>query len=168
MIKKGGVLKRIPFAEIARHITGFSTPFFGISWQPPESEREVVRGLVTFLEDRRALYYPYQWETPQWVTESVLAMRSEITETLKNLPEGSEAVSSLKAMQAACRKFLDRTSRLVDRDPYPLHDAATAEPFFTALGQLRGVFGIHIAQLCVEFGIDLHSHLAEILPEASD
>jgi hypothetical protein len=46
------------FKKIAKSLTGISTPVFGVSWTPPESDREVVRKLVVFLEDRRALYSP--------------------------------------------------------------------------------------------------------------
>ena len=50
---------KIRFKEIIRRLTGFSTPFFGISWQPPESERKTIRKLFNFLEDRRVLFNPY-------------------------------------------------------------------------------------------------------------
>jgi len=36
--------------------------------------------------------------------------------------------------------------------------------FFAALGELRAVFGIHIAQLAVKYGIDVEDELAAILP----
>jgi hypothetical protein len=35
---------------------------------------------------------------------------------------------------------------------------------FTALGELRAIFGIHIAQLAVKYGIDVEYELASILP----
>ena len=57
---------RVPFADIARRITGISTPVFGVSWTPPESKRDVVRRLVAFLEDRRALYAEYHMEYGPW------------------------------------------------------------------------------------------------------
>ena len=53
---------RVPFLEVARRITGISTPVFGVSWNPPEEKREIVRSLVAFLEDRRALYADYFME----------------------------------------------------------------------------------------------------------
>ena len=45
--------KRVPFSKVAKAITGISTPIFGVSWNPPEAKRDVVRDLGTFLEDRR-------------------------------------------------------------------------------------------------------------------
>ena len=100
--------KKIPFAGLAKHITGFSTPIFGLSWKPPEPEREKIRQLIVFLEDRRALYNPYNMETVRWVHESVLKIREELTNTLQQLAEESEAASSLRAMRAGCPQYLDK------------------------------------------------------------
>jgi hypothetical protein len=36
--------------------------------------------------------------------------------------------------------------------------------FYDALGELRAVFGVHVAQLSAKFGIDIEDDLATILP----
>jgi len=56
--KKG----RIAAKSLAHRLTGFSLPFFGVQWTPPADEREIVRGLLTALEDRRVLFVPYHLE----------------------------------------------------------------------------------------------------------
>lgn len=71
--------KKIAFTEIAKRITGFSIPIFGIQWNPPESEREIVRQTFIFLEDRRALYNDFAHEIDHEVTESILSIRNELT-----------------------------------------------------------------------------------------
>ena len=63
---------KIPFKKIVKSLTGISTPVFGISWNPPETDREIVSKLVIFLEDRRALYNAYNIETPMFVNQSIL------------------------------------------------------------------------------------------------
>ena len=100
---------KIDFKRMAKSLTGISTPVFGVSWNwnPPESERNIVRKLITFLEDRRALYNPYNIETPMWVMESVLEIRKKITEVLGTLDENSGISPHLRAMRAACRKFMN-------------------------------------------------------------
>jgi hypothetical protein len=40
--------------------------------------------------------------------------------------------------------------------------------FNDALGELRAVFGIHVAQLSAKFGIDIEDSLASILPPEVD
>lgn len=152
---------KIPFREVSQHITGISTPVFGISWNPPEDRRNVVRRLVAFLEDRRALYADLHNEYGPWVEQSVLEMRTELTNTLKSCPDDEQLTGPIRAMRAACRKFLDhmgppdsRTRSFYPREAVIWH----------ALGELRGVFGLHLARLCAAFGIDVEPELAAIFP----
>jgi hypothetical protein len=149
---------KINFKKIAKSLTGFSTPIFGISWSPPKSDREIVRKLIIFFEDRRALYNPYNMETPAWVIESVLEIRKKLTDVLGTLDQNSDISPHLRAMRAACRKFMDETENQ-KRGRYPYFGN-----IFTALGEIRAIFGIHIAQLCVKYGIDVEGDLATILP----
>ena len=149
---------KINFKKIAKSFTGFSTPVFGVSWSPPESDREIVRRLITFFEDRRALYNPYNIETTMWVIKSVLEIRKKLTETLETLDENSDISPHLRAMRAACRKFMDEIEKQ-KRGRYPFWG-----DIFTSLGEMRAIFGIHIAQLCVKYGIDIEGDLATILP----
>ena len=95
------------FKELIHRLTGFSTPFLGVSWKPLEPEREVIRRLLNFLEDRRVLFNPYTLEVEGQVVESVTEIRQRLTRVLDELPEGSHAVPGVKAMRAACRRFLD-------------------------------------------------------------
>lgn len=153
---------KINFKKIAKSLTGFSTPIFGVSWSPPESDREIVRRLITFFEDRRALYNPYNIETPMWVIESVLEIRKKLTDTLETLDENSDISPHLRAMRAACRKFMDEIEKQKKgRHPFP-------GDIFTSLGEMRAIFGIQIAQLCVKYGIDIEDDLATILPIEDD
>lgn len=162
--------QKISFSDIARRMTGFSTPVFGVSWSAPTPEREWIRHLLNFLEDRRVLYVPYPNEEFDYAVRSVIEIRKELTETLNKLPEKSEAVDPVRAMRAACRKFLNDPS-LESRNPERSHRPPTLhwmEPgFLVALGELRASFGVQIARLSVRYGIDIEEELASILP-ASD
>jgi hypothetical protein len=40
--------------------------------------------------------------------------------------------------------------------------------FNDALGQLRGVFGVHVAQIAASNGLDVEEGLDRVLPESSD
>lgn len=149
--------KKIAFKEIAKRITGVSIPVFGIQWNPPESEREVVRETFIFLEDRRALYNDYAHELDHEVAESMLAIRNELTAALKRLSETSEAVASFKAMRATCREYLDTTRDDGRRWNGPFS-------FMTQLGRFRAIIGMHVAYLAVKYGIDIDGELARIVP----
>ena len=149
---------KVSFKKIAKSITGVSTPVFGVSWNPPESDRDFARNLIIYLEDRRALFYPYHMETPFHVNESILEIRKYLTEIIQNLDENSELIPNLKAMRAACRKYLDVSPMTNKR--YRSFGPENA----TALGDLRGVFGINLAEVSVKYGIDIDKELEEILP----
>ena len=151
--------KKIAFKEIANRITGVSLPVFGVSWNPPESEREIVRETFIFLEDRRALYNDFAHEIEYYVAESVLAIRNELTAALKRLPEGSEAVPSFKSMRAACREYLDSTGS--HARGYRWNGPFS---FMTQLGRLRATIGFHVAYLAVKFGVDIDGELVRVVP----
>lgn len=147
------------FDEITSRLTGISCPVFGVSWNPPESERKIARRVITFLENRRVLYSPYDFEVPDHCSQSVIEIRHFLTAELQALDSDKEIAQSLRAMRAACRKFLDS-------DPW--HGSPRGfraqSTFESALGELRGVFGIQIARLAAEYGLDVEDDLAAILP----
>jgi hypothetical protein len=118
---------RLAFGNLAKRITGVSLPLFGVSWNPPIPERDIVRVVFVFLEDRRALYNPFDFEDFHHVAQSVFAIREEMTAALKSLPESSEAGSSLRAIRAACREFLDDTQQSAWRGARPSSSAQRSD-----------------------------------------
>lgn len=55
-------------------------------------------------------------------------------------------------MRAACREYLDQAHR-----PHHLG-------FMLTLGELRAHFGLQVAFLAIEYGLDIQDELAEIVP----
>ena len=148
---------KLAFSELAGRITGVSIPVFGVSWNPPESERSIVRETFIFLEDRRALYNDFAHEMDHEVAESVLAIRAELTAALKRTTDDSEAAPSLRAMRAACREYLDTTRG-------PGRGRGGPFSFMNQLGRLRAIIGVHVAYLAVKYGIDLQGELIQVIP----
>jgi Family of unknown function (DUF6650) len=166
------VTLKFKFLRIANRLTGISTPVFGASWKPPELDVDVANELVTFLEDRRMLTVPYAWENSQYVIESVMQTRAELTKTLSRVDRESPLSESVRAMRAACRKFLTQAvpPHNASREDYARTGAQISDPVgrgnLTAdLGELRGIFGVHIARICTAYGIDVEEDPAKILPE---
>lgn len=154
--------KKVAYKRAARSITGISTPFFGVSWNPPDDKRRIVRDLVTFMEDRRALFEDYSREYGPWVIDSVSQMRDELTATIRRCGEDPDIEAPVRAMRAACRKYLNE----VDPSTKRIHQPYRLEPLlWAALGELRGIFGLHLARLCVAFGVDVEPELAAIFPQ---
>ena len=159
----------LKFTEIATRVTGFSTPIFGVSWNPPESERTVAKRVIVQLEDRRVLYSPSEMEVPDHCVMSVVDIRRILSQELGVLDEKSALAMSLRAMRAACRKFLDSVQaneRIVRFGAHLGHFASWE--FNGAVGELRGVFGVHLAQIAARYGLDIEDELASILPAAEE
>lgn len=155
-------------SEIVRRLSGFSTPFGGVSWEAPEAGAAVARRVIRFLEDRRVLYNPSELEQPDHCVESVLGIWRFLTSELGNLAD-QDLAAQLSAMRAACRKFLDR---LRHPDGHPLsiptgmfHGGYSEWVFTTALGELRGVIGVLVAELAAKYHLDVEGQLATILPD---
>ena len=153
---------RISLPDLSRRITGFPTPVFGVSWTPSAAEHAVVRGFLTFLEDRRVLFQPFLMEVEHEVHRSVHAIRQRCAEDLTKLDAQSRAVGPIRAIRAACRRFLDETP---DEWSNRFHDSPS---FFTALGELRGSVGVQIAILAVHYKIELEDELASIVPAGDE
>ncbi|OGM74554.1 hypothetical protein A2382_01485 [Candidatus Woesebacteria bacterium RIFOXYB1_FULL_38_16] len=153
----------IKFKDIASQITGFSTPVFGISWNPPKTEKAIAKSLVNFLEDKRVLYNPTELEIPHHCIDSVIEIRDFLTEKADNLDKKSELLANIKTMRSACRKFLDSNPTL-HRGLGFSHNSYDSQVFYSALGEMRGTFGICLSQIVISFGVDIEKDLAAILP----
>jgi hypothetical protein len=130
-------------------------------------EVSAARRLIAFLEDRRVLYAPDSWEVPAHCVQSVLEIRHFLTAELGKLDGKSELSASLRAMRAACRKFLDRVGSRDGRDVVRYanhHDSWASWTFYSALGEMRGTFGVHLARIAAQFRLDIEDQLASILP----
>ena len=152
-------------------LTGVSLPVIGggLSFKPIEADRTIVRELLTFLEDRRALFVAAIWEQPEHVVQSVQHMRTELTNALKRLGEESPAAAACRSMRGACRDFLTKvgTRKLREMDRHFV-EGWQGETFLIALGTLRATFGQQIALLAHLYQVDLEEHLASILPPVPD
>lgn len=158
---------KVGWQSLSSRITGLSLFGFGGNWSAPEPERVVVRDIITVLEDRRALYVQAVWEQPDYVIQSVLRIREELTSGLQRIADGSPAKEAFRVMRAACRDFLNLPStKALEGHRGMLRGGSMweEEEFFVGLGQLRGVFGQQLAVLGYLYGIDIEPQLASILP----
>jgi hypothetical protein len=151
-------------AETARQITGFSTPLGGVQWADPgPSETELVRRFLLILEDRRVLYNPFQLEIESQVEHSIHQIREECTKTLQSLSASAFAVTPIRAIREAGRRFHDD-----QLEEFPHFDGdwpRRGRPgFFMALGAFRATVGHQVALLAGRYGIDIEGDLASIMP----
>jgi hypothetical protein len=166
-------------------LTGISTVVGGVSWEWSESERDTLRHLVTYLEDRRVLSLDFtqmsfsdfaadEIEEPDYVNQSLMNIRERLTAVLQELPEGSPAADPIRAMRTACTEYLTfihahRQKELQKKERSQKEAVDWSEdPFvfnyFITLGQLRAVIGRQLAILQDEYGLAIHDPLAQIIP----
>ena len=154
------------FAELVNRLTGISCPVFGISWEPVDAERTVARRIIVFLEPRRVLYSEYQYETVDPCISSITEIKNYLTAELSNVNENSKLNEYIRAMRNACNKFLTRCPNN-DRFRYYACQSGNIDNwiFTSAIGELRGLFGIMVGQIAKSYGIDVEDELAQIIPE---
>jgi hypothetical protein len=134
-------------------------------WVP--SQRDLAVEIVKELEDRRVLYNDYELEVPHHVVDSVLQMREVLHQKLIGVREEGALSNQLRAMRAACRKFLDVVGeggphRIIIESSF--QGGPDSWKFFTALGELRAAIGLALSLLMAAYGLTCEEQLARILP----
>lgn len=154
------------FSEMANRITGVSCPIFGISWNPPEMERDIARHIIVFLEGRRVLFAAMGDEALCSSQKSITEIRNELTSALQQMKEDSQLNTYARAMRKACNKFLSTFPDIEeDKCRYCRHGNHEYWIFVTSIGEFRALFGIMIGQMSKAFGLDVEDDLAQIIPE---
>ncbi len=108
-------------------------------------------------------------EVASHCVQSVIEIRHHLSDELGKLDSGSELAATLRAMRAACRKFLERVGTdgregIHHANGWGFHSWT----FGSALGELRGTFGTHVAKIATAFKLDVEDRLAAILPANAD
>ena len=154
------------FAEITGRLTGLACPVFGVSHNPSPDEVSQARRVIAFLQNCWVLFGPSEGEIPEHCVDSVVAIRGFLSTELNRFRQTGELWATLKAMRAACSKFLDTVEHtgttIIPFAAIPNHYATWV--FNGALGEFRGVFGVHIVRLAAQHGLDVEDALAIILP----
>lgn len=148
-------------------ITGISAPFGGIQWQKTPGDQEVARKVVIFPEDRRLLFGDRHVEDERHCIASALEIRAFLTEQITDAKPGKELEASLRAMRAACRRFIEAGGP-DGRDFMRAHYPYEADGFSLALGDLRTAIGYQLAVVLSQYPLPVEPQLALILPPADD
>jgi hypothetical protein len=98
-----------------------------------------------------------------FVAQSIAHLRGQLRSDLDSLVTNSVLQEGLQAMHAACRMFLEenQSPRSGDGSPYEARLHST-------LGELRALFGIHIARIACAYDVEVETHWEGILPPKPD
>jgi len=145
--------------ELTTRLTGILIPTGGISWKPPADERNKARRLLVNLAGQRALHYPYDREIGSFVVQSILDTQERLIRDIKALSVDSLLRKILRAMQAACRKFLNE-----NQSPSAGYGWPYEAQLYCTLGELRALLGIYIARIACAYDLDVDACLGDVLP----
>ena len=165
--------KKIAFRQLLNRLTGFSTPVFGVSWSPAESEKQVAERVITFLEDRRVILprsvldnflvfvsvaspSAYDTDTLSPVTDSIIEIRHFLTKQMQQLPRDSDLFKRLDGMRSVCRHSSGCLNRMSFRE--------LEWELLPRLVEFKTLMCIHITAIAVSYGIDVSEELADMLP----
>jgi hypothetical protein len=153
------------FNEIVHKLTGISCPIFGVSWTPTETERSIAQNIIIFLEPRRVLYSPYEYEMVSSCIHSVVQIKDYLTSALQKIKDDSKLNEYIRAMRNACNKFLNQCPDTNDFRSCACNNGNIYNwIFLSAIGELRGNFGVMIGQISTTYGLDVEEDLAQIIP----
>ncbi len=149
--------------ELVARLTGVKTPIGGIDWQPPLAEQDRARQVLTYLAKQRALWDPYDTAIGSFVTQSIVDLRGQLHSEIESLPTSSVLQEGLRAMHAACRRFLEE-----NQSPRSGYGPPYEAQLHSTLGGLRALFGIHIARIACAYDLEVNASLKSILPPEPD
>jgi hypothetical protein len=143
--------------------TGFSLPpGFGVQWEFADSDRNIARKAIAFLENRRLLFGDRHYEDELECVRSAIQIRDKLSELIPLASEGGGVEQSLRAVRAACTQFVNKAGPGASNFR-GLH-GGTANLFGQALGELSSLVGIQVALLADRYKLAVEEGLMSIFP----
>lgn len=144
-------------------LTGTSGFGFGASWEYRDSDAEIARRVLTFLEDRRLLWVDLSYELPEECFRSAAATREAITREMQTRGIGSELSGVLNQIRMLLADFMTMSPRSREwQHGFPYG----ADEFSVRLGELRAAVGERLAWIVSVYRLDVDERLASIIPDS--
>lgn len=99
-------------------ITGFSTPFGGVSWEYTTSSKKRIIDFFHFLESKRLLTNPWYLEVVSQCVDSALEIKSALVSLTKDVDFSEEDCYVISTMIDATNNFLDELNKIQDFIPH--------------------------------------------------
>lgn len=145
--------------ELVSRLMGIPTPVGGIDWDPPAEERDRAGEVLAHLAEQPVLCDPYDMAIGSFVTQSILVAREWLGGELEGLAGDSVLAEGLRAMQAACRMFLEE-----NQSPRSGYGSPYEAQLHSTLGALRALIGIHITRIACAHDLEVDARLEGVLP----
>lgn len=150
----------------------FSTPVVGagIQWDKQQhyGAEKIARDVIVFLEDRRVLYTHQGFDTVKYCIESIMQIRSRLTDSITELPlpknanDISDLEICLREMRTACQMAITTLSEVEDKSLYRNYEEYDnmrnpEYDFIMGLIVLRSVFAKNIYKISQLYGIPIRN-----------
>lgn len=102
--------------------------------------------------------------------DSILRIREFQTQVLTELPNKRGLSQHLRARRAARRELLvitDPPTGGLEKPPHLFSGGPEIWKFASALGEVRGVFGLHVATIAKKNKLGVEGELASVLPASA-
>ncbi len=132
-----------------RRVTGA----YVLQWDFTEAERDVLHDLIVFLEARRVLVVPYEFEIMDQVIPSLIEIRDALTEAVQRLPETAKSAALLQDLRETVMRFLIAAGK----------EEWVTPRVIALLGELRGVFVVNVRLIADTYGFKVRGALGEAI-----
>ena len=149
--------------ELISRLIGIETPIGGMDWKPPLEDQQKARQILADLAQQQIFGDPYDVAIGSFVTQAILDIREKINNELQTLSYHSTLLEGLHAMLAACKKFLE-----TNQSPRSGYGSPYEAQLHSTLGELRALFGIHIARMACAYDLEVATAFEGILPPSLD
>jgi len=148
-------------------LTGAGGFGFSVNWEKVPGDKRVAEQVIGYLEDRRVLFRKRSGEDGMYCVMSANDVRHFLTGQLAEAKPGKSLATSIRAMRAAFREFVDAAG--LDAENFRSNRSGMpTNEFSLALGELRSRVGLQVALIADRYEIDVEEELAEILPPPLD
>lgn len=154
---------KLSYQNLAKRLYLNPIPEGDCAWNPPEKDIEVAREAIEFLETCSVLFDVYELKDTENTVNSVMDIRDFLNKLSKEVPYKNPLRRFLEGMREACNNFAEKI-HIPGRIPIDPSYWWPNVNYFTGIGELRGVFGVYIAQIAVMYGIDVNGSITTLLP----
>ena len=146
-------------------VTGVSLPWIGMQWERASGDKEVAQQTIIELENRRVLFGDRHSGDEMYCVNSANEIRHFLTGQISAAKPGKDLANSLRAMRAACRKFVDAAGPNADNfhPGWPENSR-----FVVSLGELRTLIGVQVARIAAQFDLPIEEELKTIVPPTDE
>lgn len=143
-------------------LNGFSTSLGGISWNKTTSSKEMFTHLLFFLESKRILVNPIEFEFKDWCIGSVLEIKQQLVNITQELKLKDFDADIIRNLIDACNDYLDMVKPMnLPGIIYKKDDRWEDLSFDRAMKAFRNSFKQEIAKVEKKYRLKFH----KIIPE---